>query len=386
MDTGLAGRVVSIVRGVTAAAGPLALHEPTLGAEELDCVSECVNTGWVSSVGKFVDLFEERLAHYHGVERAVAVVNGTAALHVSLLLAGVQPGDEVLVPAITFVATANAVTYARAIPHFVESEARSFGIDVMKLDRYLASVAVRQGGETINRDTGRPIRAIVPVHVFGLPVDMDPLMDLAARYGLVVVEDAAESLGSLYRGRKTGTFGKLAALSFNGNKIITTGGGGAILTNDAELGRRAKHLTTTARQAHAWEYVHDELGFNYRLPNINAALGVAQLGKLDRFIESKRRLSAAYRLAFAGVPGVQFCEEPAYSRSNGWLNAITVAAPERDTVLARCHAEGILCRPIWRLLSSLPMYRECPRMPLPTAEHLEATTINLPSSAHLGQP
>ena len=257
--------------------GPLALHEPHFAGNEWSYLKECLDSTYVSSVGRFVDRFEQELAAYTGVKHAVAVVNGTAALHVALRLAGVESGDEVLTPALTFVATSNAVSYCGAAPHFVDAEERTLGVDARALRAYLSGATERHGGGCVNRRTGRVIRAIVPMHVFGHPVDLDGLAAVAHDFGMVMVEDAAESLGSFYHGMHTGSFGLLGTLSFNGNKTITTGGGGAILTNDAALARAAKHLTTTARVPHRWEYRHDEIGFNYRLPNLNAALGCAQL-------------------------------------------------------------------------------------------------------------
>lgn len=315
-------QVVSTLRTVVSSKQPVALHEPVFGGREWDYVRECLNTGWVSSVGKFVDEFERRLADYTGVAHAIAVVNGTAALHMSLLLAGVERGDEVLTPALTFVATANAVAYIGAIPHFVDSEERTLGVDPVKLNDYLNDIVKMKDGQPFNRLTGRRLRAIVPMHTFGHPVDLDPLMEVAERFSLSIVEDAAESLGSLYKGRHTGSFGSIAALSFNGNKIVTTGGGGAILTNDLRIAKRAKHLTTTAKQPHPWAFFHDETGFNYRLPNINAALGCAQLEQLDTFVQRKRELARRYAEAFDGLSGLRVFQEQPFARSNYWLNAL----------------------------------------------------------------
>ena len=284
---------------------PIALHEPHFGGNEWSYVKDCLDSGWVSSVGAYVDRFEQMLAEITGAQRAIAVVNGTAALHIALQLAGVEPGDEVFVPALTFVATANAVSYCGAVPHFVDSEFRTLGLDASKLADYLGKIAETGAEGCRNRMTGRRIRAVVPMHTFGCPVDLDPLLECCARCGIVVVEDAAESLGSYYKGRHTGTMGRVGTLSFNGNKLVTTGGGGAILVNDAELGKQAKHITTTARQSHRWSFVHDQVGYNYRLPNLNAALGCAQLEQLAGFIESKRALARKYAEAFRDVAGVK---------------------------------------------------------------------------------
>lgn len=362
------------------------LHEPEFSGNEWAYVKECLDTGWVSSVGKYVDEFELRLAEYTGARHAVAVVNGTAALHIALELAGVKEGDEVIVPALSFVATANAVAHCGAIPHFVDSAQDTLGIDPVALGIHLAHIAEPATSGLRNRETGRRIAAIVPMHAFGHPVALAPLLDLAGRYDLPVIEDAAESLGSFYQGRHTGTFGKMGALSFNGNKIITTGGGGAILTDDAELARHAKHLTTTAKRPHRWEFFHDEVAYNYRLPNLNAALGCAQLELLPDMLVRKRRLAERYRSVFVDASGISFCAEPAGSQSNYWLNAVRIAAADmqvRDALLAASNDAGYQCRPAWTLLHKLPMFAGCPRAPLLVAEQLEASLINLPSSAKL---
>jgi perosamine synthetase len=337
-------------------------------------------------VGAFVDRFESSLAEFTGANHAVAVVNGTAALHLSLLLAGVRPGDEVVVPALTFVATANAVSYCGATPHFADCEETSLGVDAAKLADHLSGVAGVEHGECRNRRTGRPIRALVVVHVFGHPADLDPLREVCDRFRIAMVEDAAESVGSYYKGAHTGTRGIVSALSFNGNKILTTGGGGAILTNDERIAREAKHLSTTSRVPHAWEIHHDAVGFNYRLPNLNAALGVAQLERLPSFLDRKRSLALRYQSALADIPGVRFLAEPRYARSNYWLNTLILVAGGsglRDEILALAHGAGILARPCWRPMHHLPMYRGCPRMDLSCAEVLENSVISLPSGVAL---
>ena len=365
------------------------LHEPSFTGNEWAYVKECLDTGWVSSVGKFVDRFETQLAEYTGAKRAVAVVNGTAALHMCLLLVGVKPGDEVIVPALTFVATANAVTYCGAIPHFADSEEKTLGLDPAKLEAYLNEIGDIRADGCYNKNTGRRIKAVVPMHTFGHAVDMDPLLTLAEHFRIDVIEDAAESLGSLYKGKHTGTLGRLAALSFNGNKTITTGGGGAILTNDEELGRLAKHLTTTARVQHQWSFVHDMVGYNYRLPNINAALGCAQMEQLPQFLKQKRTVAEHYETAFAGINGVKFFTESDFSRSNYWLNALVLDknhSDSRDELLELANRVGITTRPAWTLMHRLPMFSTCPRMDLAVAEDLEQRLINIPSSACLGAP
>jgi perosamine synthetase len=367
---------------------PVSLHEPCFGGNEWVYVKDCLDSGWVSSVGAYVDRFEQALAEVTGAGRAIAVVNGTAALHIALMLAGVEPDDEVLVPALTFVATANAVSYCGAVPHFVDSEFRTMGLDATKLADYLGEIAETSAKGCRNRMTGRRIRAAVPMHTFGCPVDLDPLLECCAGYGIVVVEDAAESLGSYYKGRHTGTLGRVGTLSFNGNKLVTTGGGGAILVNDTELGRQAKHITTTARQPHRWRLYHDQVGYNYRLPNLNAALGCAQLEQLAGFVESKRALARHYAEAFRDVPGVQVFVEPEFARSNYWLNALLLDekfSDQRDAVLEQTNQSGFLTRPSWALMHKLPMYHACPRMDLAVAESIERRLINLPSSAALGK-
>jgi aminotransferase in exopolysaccharide biosynthesis len=349
-------------------------------------VKECLDSTFVSSVGPFVDRFETDLADFTGAKHVVAVVNGTAALHVALLLAGVQPGDEVLAPALSFVATAAAVVHCGATPHFADVEERTLGMDPRAMREYLRGVTEMLDGVCVNRSTGRPIRAIVPMHTFGHPVDIDGLLGVARDFHLTLVEDAAESLGSYIGNRHTGTFGTLATLSFNGNKTVTTGGGGAILTNDAALAQHAKHLTTTAKIPHRWEFVHDEVGYNYRLPNINAALGCAQLEQLGNFVEAKRRLFERYHAAFASVPHTTIFREPAGCRSNYWLQALLLdesAAGERDEILAATNAAGIGTRPLWTPMHKLAPYAAAPRMDLPIAESLARRIVNLPSSAHL---
>lgn len=381
-------KLLNALRKVLPTEENYSLHEPLFCCNENKYVQECIDTGWVSSVGKYVDRFEADLAAYTGVKRAVAVVNGTAALHVCLILSDVQPDDEVLVPALTFIATANAVTYCHAIPHFVDSAFDTLGIDPDALDVYLSEIGeIREGG-CYNRKTGRRIRAVVPMHTFGHPVDMDKMIFACEKYRLVLIEDAAESVGSFYKGRHTGNFGRVAAMSFNGNKTITTGGGGAVLTNDEDVGKLAKHITTQAKISHRWAYAHDCIGYNYRMPNINAALGCAQLEELPDFVAKKRNLAEKYRKALDGVPGVRFFAEPEFAKSNYWLNAILLdkdVANERDQVLEALNDAGIGSRPIWELMYTMPMFMDCPRMDCKVAEDIGRRLINLPSSVKLGE-
>jgi perosamine synthetase len=362
------------------------LHEPEMGGNEWAYVKECLDTNWVSTEGCFVERFEQELARLTGVRFAVATVNGTAALHLALLAAGVEPGDEVIVPSLTYVSTANAVHYCGAVPHFADSEERTLGLDPFKLAAHLREIADPAGGAVRNRRTGRRIRAVVPMHTFGHPVDLDPLLAVCRDFGLPVVEDAAESLGSSYKGRPTGTAGRLAAVSFNGNKIVTSGGGGAVLTDDPGLADLAKHLSTIARRPHQWSFVHDQVGYNYRMPSLNAALGCAQLEQLPGFVERKRALAGRYRRAFEGFAGARIFVEPEHARSNYWLNALLLD-PEQagalEPLLERTHAVGLRTRPAWTPMHRLPMYADCPRMDLAIVESLASRILCLPSSARL---
>ena len=379
----LASEVVTAIRAVVGSE-PAPLHEPAFNGNEWLYLEECLDSNFVSSVGRFVDRFEAELAAYIGAKHAVAVVNGTAALHVALKLAGVKANDEVLVPALTFIATANAVTYCGAVPHFVDSEQRTLGIDAAKLRDYLDAYTEQRGNQCVNLETGRVIRALVPMHTFGHPADLAALLAVAHDFNLVLIEDAAESLGSYYDGRHTGTLGLVGALSFNGNKIITTGGGGALLTNDTELARHAKHLTTTAKLPHAWEYRHDEIGFNYRMPNLNAALGCAQLEQLPAKLDAKRALFRRYEAAFASLSGLTLVSEPLRCQSNYWLQTLLLDAAhadERDAVLKATNDAGWMTRPAWVLMHELTPFKDCPRMDLTCAVSLSQRLINIPSSA-----
>lgn len=366
--------------------GPYALHEPSIGGNAWDYVRDCLDSGWVSTAGSWVDRFEAMLVDITGNEHAIATVNGTAALHSCLLLAGVRADDEVLVPSLTFVATANTVRYCGAEPHFVDCEATSLGVDPIALDIHLAAVAEQRNGTCINRRTGRPIRALVVMHCFGHAARMDALAEVAQRYGIDLIEDAAESLGSRFRDQHTGHVGRLAAVSFNGNKTVTTGGGGAILTNDPLLAARARHLTTTARLPGNHVVAHDLVGFNYRLPNLNAALGCAQLEQLSGFLASKRRLAERYLDAFDGFDGATALREPEWSLSNYWLNALILdadSAPARGDILLALNDAGYQCRPFWMPMHQLPMYAASPRAVLPVTDRLAEAGINLPSSPGL---
>jgi len=380
-------QIISAIR-VAIGVNRAVLHEPRFSGNEWLYLKTCLDSTFVSSVGKFVDRFEADLAAYTGAKQAVAVVNGTAALHIALKLAGVKPDDEVLIPTLTFVATANAVTYCGAIPHFVDSEIRTLGMDAVKLREYLTSKTEQRAGLCINRVTERVIRALVPMHTFGHPVDLDGLLAIAHDFNLTLVEDAAESLGSFYHGQHTGTLGVMGTLSFNGNKTITTGGGGAILTNDSTIARHAKHLTTTAKLPHAWEYRHDQVGYNYRLPNLNAALGCAQLEQLPTMLAAKKTLFEHYNAAFASVSGVDLIAEPEHCQSNYWLQTLllhTENADQLTPVLKATNAANLMTRPAWTPMHELPPFRLNPRMDITTAKSLSRRLINIPSSSGLTQ-
>ena len=360
------------------------LHEPTFTGNEKVYLNDCIESGWVSSVGEYVNRFEEKLAEFIGVKRAIAVVNGTAALHIALKLVGVETDDEVLIPSITFVATANAVNYCGGIPHFIDIEERTLGLDPFKLEQYLVDISEQKDEYCYNKYTKRRIKAIVPMHTFGHPVDLNPIIEICKKYHLELVEDAAESLGSYYKNRHTGTFGKVSALSFNGNKIITTGGGGAILTNDEEIANKAKHITTTAKVPHRWEFNHDKIGYNYRMPNLNAALGCAQLEQLPHFLKNKRRIAEKYAAIFDGFYGLTFKrEEETFARSNYWLNTLILDQNDkraRDELLQILNDMGVMARPIWKPMHHLSMYKDCPKMDLSMSELLMKRIINIPSS------
>jgi perosamine synthetase len=375
-----------VIAAIQSVAGnePVALHAPEFEGNEWEYVKDCIDSNFVSSVGKYVDKFERNLEEYTGIRHAIAVSNGTSALHISLILAGVEQGDEVLVPALTFVATANAVIYCGAEPHFVDSETNSLGIDPEKLRTYLKSTTSNINGHCTNRNSGKIIRAMVPMHTFGHPSKINELLEVCKEFKIHMVEDAAESLGSFYSNKHTGTFGLLGTLSFNGNKTITTGGGGAVLTNNSELAIRAKHLTTTAKLPHRWQFVHDEVGYNYRLPNLNAALGCAQLENIEKKIERKRNLFHLYRNAFSKLNGFSLVQEPDNCRSNYWLQTLLLEPGKehmRDPLLDMAFGMGLQLRPAWNLICQLPPYQNCQRMDLEAAELLAKQIINIPSSS-----
>lgn len=376
--------LVDVVRSVVGDDPFVGLHIPDITEREKARVAECLDSTFVSSVGAFVNEFEHGIAAFTGARHAVAVSNGTSALQIALLLAGVRPGDAVIVPTLSFVATANAVMHAQAVPHFIDSEADTLGMSPAVLEEVLSAARMTPDGP-VDAETGRRIAAVVPMHTLGHPARIDEIVRIADAYGVAVAEDAAESLGTTLRGRHTGTFGRVGILSFNGNKIMTTGGGGMILTDDDELAVRGRHLTTTAKQPHRWEFEHDEVGYNYRMPNLNAALGVAQLERLPQFLAEKRRLAARYQEAFADLPGVRFLSEPVGGSSNYWLCAVQVdgGADHRDRYLEALNDAGLQCRPFWNLLHTQRPYRDMPRSATGVAERLHESVICLPSSPAL---
>lgn len=380
--TNLPAQVTRAIRNVVGN-GPVKLHEPTFTGNEMKYVEDCINSTYVSSIGKYVDQFELKLAKYTGANYAISVVNGTAALHLALKLAGVNQDDEVLVQAFTFVGTANAISHCGAIPHFVDTEKENLGIDPIKLQDYLAEITVNLDKETINKITGRRIKALVVMHTFGHPSKMDELLEVSKKFNLEIIEDAAESIGSYYKNKHTGTMGLLGTLSFNGNKTITTGGGGALLTNDLELARKAKHLSTTAKIPHKWAFEHDEIGYNYRMPNINAALGCAQLEDLPLKLENKQKLFNEYKSQFSKIEGVSIVEEPTNCISNYWLQTIKLDLPNldlRNEILEELNSAGLMSRPGWDLINSLQPYRANPSMTLECAKELFDCIINIPSN------
>lgn len=375
--------LVSFVREQYATHDFIPLHAPKFVGREKELVLDTIDSTFVSSVGAYVDRFEQDLAGFTGAQRAVAVVNGTAAIHVALKLAGVREGDVVITQALTFVATCNAISYCGAEPLFLDVDKATLGLSAQAVGTWLAENAITDNdGNCRLKNGGKRIAACLPMHTFGHPVDIDGLLDVCEHWSIPLIEDAAESLGSFYKGKHTGTFGLLGAISFNGNKIITTGGGGAIITNE-KLGATAKHLTTTAKIPHPYEFYHDETGYNYRMPNLNAALGCAQLEKLGSFIEAKRSLAYRYQSFFANTD-LQFVTEPPECKSNYWLNAVICHSEEqRNKLLDETNRAGVMTRPIWALMNKLPMYSHCLSGTLTNSVWLEERVVNLPSSVCL---
>ncbi|HEY8962922.1 MAG TPA: LegC family aminotransferase [Alphaproteobacteria bacterium] len=382
-----AADIVARIRAATntSADQKLALHEPWFCGNERTYVLKTIDDNWVSSAGEFVEKFERDLAKFCDVKCAVAVSNGTVALHAAFIACGIERDDEIIIPSLTFVATANAVMHAGAQPHFVDCDPARLSIDPNKLRVHLNNVSERKNGATYNKQTGRKIAALCPVSIFGIPADLDALQSIADDFDLILIQDAAEALGSTINGRSVFKWGKCAGTSFNGNKIITSGGGGAILTDDEDLAKRLKHLTTTAKRPHPYEFYHDEVAFNYRMPNINAALAAAQLEQMPKFLELKKNLLDRYVQAFAGCNAATLLRAPHGTQSNNWLNGIVLQdASGRDDVLKYLNDNHIHARPIWNLMHTLPMYQKAFAADLSASNDMAARVINIPSSAILG--
>jgi perosamine synthetase len=375
--------IVDFIREIYRTDSFIPLHEPRFLGNEKKYVNECIDSTFVSSVGKFVDLFEEKFAAFVGAKYAVAVVNGTQALFMALKVAGVQNGEEVLTQSLTFVATANAISYLDASPVFLDVDIETLGLSPQALLSFLEKNSYQQDGQTFNKTTRKRIAACVPMHTFGHPCMIAEIQKICQAYHIPVVEDAAESLGSTYQAKHTGTFGALGVFSFNGNKIITTGGGGMLVTDDEAIAKRAKHLTTTAKIPHAWEFNHDEIGYNFRMPNLNAALGVAQIIQLPEFLENKRELAQIYDKYFAEL-GITFIKESKKARSNYWMNAILLDnRQQRDDFLKYTNDKGVMTRCLWTPMHQLSMYQGCQRGPLENTLYLYERVVNIPSSVLL---
>ena len=360
------------------------LHAPLFIGNEKKYLEECIDTTFVSSVGKFVDRFEADMAAYTGAKKAVVCVSGTNALHMALMLAGVERDDEVLTQALTFIATCNAISYIGAHPVFIDVDMDTLGLSPAAVKEWLVKNAELRNGMCYNRHSGRRVKACVPMHTFGHPVKIDELAAVCEEWHLELVEDAAESIGSLYKGRHTGTFGKVGAISFNGNKTITTGGGGMLLFQDEELGKLAKHLTTQAKVPHRWAFVHDHIGYNYRMPNINAALGCAQLENIDRYVADKRETAAIYADFFKNIPDITFFTEPEDCRSNYWLNVVMLKDKSaQQEFLEYTNDHGVMTRPVWELMNRLEMFKHCETDGLKNTEWLADRIVNIPSSVRL---
>ncbi len=376
-------RVIDFIRSLYPNEDSISLHEPRFIGREKEYVNAAIDSSFVSSVGKFVDRFEEMICEITSAKYAIATVNGTCALHVALKLTGVHLEDEVITQPLSFVATANAISYCGARPIFLDVNLETLSLDPKALEDFFKTNARVENGACYNTVTGRRVAACVPVHTFGHPCRIDAITEICGRYNVALIEDAAASLGSTYKDRHTGTFGLFGIYSFNGNKTVTCGGGGAIVTNDESLAKKAKHITTTAKAPHPYEYVHDTIGYNYRMPNLNAALACAQLEQLDFFIEKKRELAETYQ-DFFGSLGISFIHEPEHARSNYWLNAIVLPDRKaRDEFLKATNEAGIMTRPIWRLLNKLEMYKDCRTDALTNAQWFEDRVVNIPSSVRV---
>ena len=376
--------IVDFIRQLYGSEELIPLHTPKFIGNEKKYINECIDSTYVSSVGKFVDRFEEMMEEYTGAKKAVVCVNGTNALHMAMMLVGVEKDDEVITQALTFIATCNAISYIGAHPVFIDVDRDTMGLSPIAMSKWLSENTEIKGNICFNKNTGRRIKACVPMHTFGHPVHLDELVELCERYHIELVEDAAESLGSFYKGKHTGTFGKVGAISFNGNKTITTGGGGMLLFQDKELGKLAKHLTTQAKISHRWEFVHDYIGYNYRMPNINAALGCAQMENLDSFLLNKRVIAEKYKDYFSQFDEIEFFCEPDNCKSNYWLNVLLMKDNEaQKEFLQFTNDNGVMTRPIWRLMNRLPMFSSCQTDNLENTIWFEERVVNIPSSVIL---
>ena len=373
--------VVSFVHELYGTEGMVPLHVPTFRGNEKKYLNECIDSTFVSSVGKFVDRFEEMMAEYTGTQKAVVCVNGTNALHMAMLLVGVEIEDEVITQALTFIATCNAISYIGAHPLFIDVDKDTMGLSPDAMEAWLMENAAIKEESCYNKRTGRRIKACVPMHTFGHPVHLDKLVEVCNRYHIELIEDAAESIGSFYKGKHTGTFGKIGAISFNGNKTITTGGGGMLLFQDEKLGKLAKHLTIQAKVPHRWEFVHDHIGYNYRMPNINAALGCAQMEEIDHILANKRETAEKYKQFFSDKENIQFFTEPEGSKSNYWLNAVLLNDKEEQLkFLEYTNDHAVMTRPIWELMNRLPMFKDCETDGLKNTVWFADRVVNIPSS------
>lgn len=367
----------------TAVKNIIALSEPEISGNEWKYIKECLDTGWVSSAGSYVSRFEEMVADYTGAKHAVAAVNGTSALHISLLTCNVKPDDEVIVPTLTFIAPVNTVRYCNAAPVFMDCDPNTLCMDVQKTSDFISrKCEQKRDGYTYNKETGRRVKAVIPVHIFGHPVDMDPLLEVCKKNNIDVIEDATESLGSEYKGASTGSFGRIGCFSFNGNKIITTGGGGMIITSDEDIAKRARHLTTQAKKD-PFEYDHDEIGYNYRLTNIQAAMGVAQMERIDEFVETKRRNASLYKELLSDINGIRFLWEMPWAKSNFWFYTIKAPKEHRMPLMKHLLSKDIQVRPVWKLMHTLPMYKEHQAYEIQNAIQIYETSLNLPCSVGL---
>jgi len=364
--------------------GFITLHRPVFEGNERKYLVNCIDSNFVSSVGEKVNQFEKDIAKYTGSKYAIATVNGTAALHIAIELAGVKPGDEVISQALTFIATCNAISYTGAKPTFIDVDIDTMGMSPLALKKFLETNCKKKDGKVVNKTSGKRIGACIPMHTFGFPCRIEEISEICSSWDIPLIEDAAESLGSYVNKKHTGTFGAIGTLSFNGNKVITTGGGGMIITNNSDLAVRAKHITTTAKVPHPYEFIHDQMGYNYRMPNLNAALGCAQMERLDDFLKIKLELADKWDLFFS-QRNAEFVKPIKGYKANHWLNAIILDSKEdRDDFLKFTNENGVMTRPIWRLMSELSMFKNCQSDGLQNSIWLEGRVVNIPSSVPNG--